>query len=496
MANNSVSVSTLAAACVTTAAASYLLFSCGVSLSKNRFIESSSDSNRDSGSSSSKHRKYRMESKDGNEFGTGDYTARRSLQAKVLHYSHSHLSGEMNDENDNDSDMTADANEYHEQLLKMEARAEERAAEVKETKKKMEVLLYMQEAVVNVKDTERVLEIIVSVAYSLVDAQRISVLVLSDDRKTLSVFESKDAKGIHVDASQGIAGYVANSGEKVNVDDCYNDPRFNSAVDKETSFRTQSILCVPIVSAGSIVGVIQAVNKKSPLNSNLLSKFTKDDERGLEALSLSAGSAIRKAQLFAAATRSNRKSQAILSVVRTRTNGASIPDLINTVTESTYHLLMAERVSVYLVDRVKGEIWICVSKDPGVAGLTLPIGKGIAGTVAETGTTINIRNCYDDDRFDNSCDKKTGFVTRSMLCMAVPGFDDVSQPVAVIQAINKIGDRCFDEDDEEALGAFCSEVKMAMRGNFLEAALLKLESDAKNATKKAHEREVGKFGAL
>ena len=290
------------------------------------------------------------------------------------------------------------------------------------------------------QDTERVLEIIVSVAYSLVDAQRISVLVLSDDRKYLSVFESKDAKGLHVLATKGIAGYVASSGEKVNVDDAQNDPRFNGSVDKETSFRTRSILCVPIVCAGSIVGVIQAVNKKMPGHDGdggMQGKFTSDDERGLEvsekcencffahlcakllfmalptteltysnilvahcshlihrsaqALSLSAGSAIRKAQLFAAATRSNRKSQAILSVVRTRTNGATIPELINTVTDSTYHLLMAERVSVYLVDRAKGEIWICVSKDAGVAGLTLPIGKGIAGTVASTGKTINIK---------------------------------------------------------------------------------------------------------
>ena len=66
-----------------------------------------------------------------------------------------------------------------------------------------------------------------------------------------------------------------------------------------------------------------------------------------------------------------------------------------------------------------------------------------------------------------------------MLCMAVPGFDDESKPVAVIQAINKIGSKCFDDEDEEALAAFCQEVKHAMRGNFLEAALLKMESDAK-----------------
>jgi len=46
------------------------------------------------------------------------------------------------------------------------------------------------------------------------------------------------------------------------------------------------------------------------------------------------------------------------------------------------------------------------------------------------------------------------------------------QPVAVIQAINKLGAKCFDDEDEEALSAFCNEVKMAMRGNFLEGGVL------------------------
>ena len=224
--------------------------------------------------------------------------------------------------------------------------------------------------------------------------------------------------------------------------------------------------------------------------------FDKDDERGLEALSLAAGSAIRKAQLYAAATRSNRKANAILSVVRSRTNGASIPELINTVTESTYNLLLAERVSVYLVDRIKNEIWICVSKDKGVAGLTLPIGKGIAGSVALDGRTINVRDVYNDNRFDVSVDKKTGFTTRSMLCMAVPGFDDETKPVAVIQAINKLGNKVFDDEDEEALAAFCNEVKLSMRGNFLEASILKLESDARKRSGISSSSYLAQFGAM
>lgn len=355
-----------------------------------------------------------------------------------------------------------------------DAKASEIFKQVKEYRRKIEVLLYMQEAVVNVMDFSRVLGIIVDCAYSIVPADRISVMVLSDDRKSMTVFVSKDVKSLSISSTKGVAGYVATTGLKLNIKDAYEDPRFDSSVDDEVGFKTESLVCVPILAGGGVVGVIQACNKKGG--------FDDEDERGLEALSLSAGSAIRKAQLYASAIRSNRKSNAILNVVRCRTSGASIPDLINVVTASTYNLLLAERVSVYLVDRIKGEIWICVSKDPSIAGLTLPIGRGISGQVAKDGKTINVKDCYTDDRFDGSCDKKTGFVTRSMLCMAVPGFDDESKPVAVIQAINKLGAKSFDDEDEEALSAFCNEVKMAMRGNFLEAALLKLESDQKRQT--------------
>ena len=72
---------------------------------------------------------------------------------------------------------------------------------------------------VNVMDFERVLAIIVDVAYSVVSADRLSVMVLSDDRKSLTIFESKDAKAMSISSTSGVAGYVATTGEKVNIGD-------------------------------------------------------------------------------------------------------------------------------------------------------------------------------------------------------------------------------------------------------------------------------------
>ncbi len=60
----------------------------------------------------------------------------------------------------------------------------------------------------------------------------------------------------------GVAGYVAETGETLNVSDAYADPRFNKAIDEQTGYLTQSILCMPIAIRGQVIGVVQMVNKK------------------------------------------------------------------------------------------------------------------------------------------------------------------------------------------------------------------------------------------
>jgi cAMP and cAMP-inhibited cGMP 3',5'-cyclic phosphodiesterase 10 len=62
---------------------------------------------------------------------------------------------------------------------------------------------------------------------------------------------------------KGIAGQVANTGEVLNIVDAYCDPRFNRTIDQLTGYRTKSILCMPIFIRGSIIGVVQMVNKHS-----------------------------------------------------------------------------------------------------------------------------------------------------------------------------------------------------------------------------------------
>mmetsp|Transcript_125434 Transcript_125434/g.222275 ORF Transcript_125434/g.222275 Transcript_125434/m.222275 type:complete len:1302 (-) Transcript_125434:22-3927(-) len=106
--------------------------------------------------------------------------------------------------------------------------------------------------------------------------------------------------------------------------------------------------------------------------------------------------------------------------------------------------LTADHASLYLVDQTTNELFI----QAGEITLRLPMSQGIAGAVATTGETINIADAYKDSRFDSSIDKKTGYRTKSILCMPIYGTDE--QVVGVVQFINKMqgGSEGFHSNDE------------------------------------------------
>jgi putative nucleotidyltransferase with HDIG domain len=127
--------------------------------------------------------------------------------------------------------------------------------------------------------------------------------ILNADRCTVYLYDevkqelwSKVAIGldkeIRFPADKGIAGYVWKTGEVVNIPDAYKDDRFNPEVDKETGYRTKSILTMPLLNLyNEVIGVFQVLNKKG-------GTFTKDNENLLSAISLIAASAIENANLY------------------------------------------------------------------------------------------------------------------------------------------------------------------------------------------------------
>jgi signal transduction histidine kinase/putative methionine-R-sulfoxide reductase with GAF domain len=142
----------------------------------------------------------------------------------------------------------------------------------------------------------------------------------------------------------------------------------------------------------------------------------------------------------------------------------NIDDLLNLVMKEITFLMNADRSTLYLVDRRKKEIWSKIALKAEVKEIRQKFGKGISGYVAETGWKINIPDAYQDSRFDPSTDKRTGYRTRSILC--IPVWEPLSMGkkaklMAVIQVLNK-KTGTFTQEDEGILEAIGSEVSIAL----------------------------------
>ena len=144
---------------------------------------------------------------------------------------------------------------------------------------------------------DNLLPVIISKTTEVIDAERSSLFIYDEETNEMwsKVAEGMDSKEIRFPVGVGIAGDVAKTLKTVNIPDAYKDNRFNPAFDKETNYRTKSILCMPMLNnEGALVGVVQVLNKKDG------STFDDKDESLLEALSVQAGVAIQRARLLEA----------------------------------------------------------------------------------------------------------------------------------------------------------------------------------------------------
>lgn len=83
------------------------------------------------------------------------------------------------------------------------------------------------------------------------------------------ISESQDIQGLRVPINAGIAGFVARSGDAVNVRDAHDDPRFDPSWDERTGFRTMAVLCMPVKDAeGNVVGCLQVQQHAQQLPSH------------------------------------------------------------------------------------------------------------------------------------------------------------------------------------------------------------------------------------
>jgi len=141
-----------------------------------------------------------------------------------------------------------------------------------------------------------------------------------------------------------------------------------------------------------------------------------------------------------------------------------LDSLLMIIAEEVRNILSADRCSVFLVDAYKGELWTKVALGLEEKILRIPLGQGIAGFVAKTGSAVNIRDAYKDTRFAQDLDRITGYQTRSVLAVPLRGRD--GKALGVFEVLNKAKGP-FTEEDEGLL-----RILATMAASFIETATL------------------------
>lgn len=146
------------------------------------------------------------------------------------------------------------------------------------------------------QDLDKLLDLIMKSIKGVMEAEASSLLLLDAEKNELYFSTvsggSEKIKEIRIKADQGIAGHVVQTGRPLIVNDVTKSKYFLKTVDEKTQFKTQSIICVPLISRNKTIGVLEALNKREGKD------FDQEDERLFMSFSHQVSVAIENARLY------------------------------------------------------------------------------------------------------------------------------------------------------------------------------------------------------
>jgi len=154
----------------------------------------------------------------------------------------------------------------------------------------------------------------------------------------------------------------------------------------------------------------------------------------------------------------NEKLAAILTICQKMNSERDLGALLDLIAREAISLLDCDRASIFLLDKERNELWSKVALGSEEI-LRFDARLGIAGNVALTGNTINVRDAYGDPRFYGGIDGQTGYRTHNVLAVAVR--NQMGEIIGAFEVLNKrFG--AFTTRDEQSLAALASHAAIAI----------------------------------
>jgi signal transduction histidine kinase len=320
---------------------------------------------------------------------------------------------------------------------------------------------------------DEILELVVSRMTEVLDADRSTIYLLEDDGQQLvsRVAQGERHHEIRLGLGEGIAGWVARTGQPLIIVDAYADPRFDPSWDRITGYRTRSVLCVPMMNRlGRPLGVVQVLNKRH-------GNFDLDDEAMAIALAAQAAVTIENNKFFVATIQKNMELletqqqlerkvvelEALMQIAMASASATRLDDLLEEVLTHAVRAVQAEAGSILIADEGTGDLLFrcAVGGAPEkVKRVRIPAGNGIVGWVVRHRTPRVVNDVSQDPDHQRDVADRVGYHPRSVL--AVPLYWEEGE--GALELLNKRAGRDdFTEDDVRLATVIASHVSTAIR---------------------------------
>jgi putative nucleotidyltransferase with HDIG domain len=135
--------------------------------------------------------------------------------------------------------------------------------------------------------------------------------------------------------------------------------------------------------------------------------------------------------------------QGILESISGVAESKDLDSLLLMLTQMAHRLVYSDRCTIWVYDADQGILWSRLAD--GIERIEAPANQGVVGAVVTTGKALIINDPYNDSRFNLAVDKKTGYLTKSII--AIPLKNGEGDIVGVFQALNKLDGNGFSESD-------------------------------------------------
>lgn len=269
---------------------------------------------------------------------------------------------------------------------------------------KVEKLLLEAARVINSTfDYEELNERILRLVMGAVDAEAALVFRIDHNREDVKIRflccqDDCKMKVFFRDLGQGVAGWAARYQQPVILNDITDDPRVDRKIEEYTGLKIRSLLTVPLIGKGQMIGVVEAINK-------FKDGFTEVDLDILTGLNNQMAVAIDNARLYRDVKREALEKNLLYEIGKKLSSSLNLDILLNEIMASLKQVVNYDVGGIFLVDPEQNEIKsiYTVGYDPQFDDkIQLKIGQGLVGLVAKTNAPVVVADVTKNEHYVNA----------------------------------------------------------------------------------------------